>query len=166
MPAACRLEHLDRQYSIWTSAATRFVSMVGLVGPQLARPQRRTLADPGVDDDCGRRPPSSSESAANTFRHLLVVVDVECGDRDVDPGGDARPVRPSARRAGRCGGRTTPGHGPSRRTVGPCMRPGPTTPPVIRIFWRGHPSAYLSSFGHPAVGQYLASGLARRAVLK
>ena len=57
----------------------------GLVCPQLARPQRRTLADAGVDDDAVD-PAEFVGQFGEHLGHLLVVVDVESRDGDVDAG--------------------------------------------------------------------------------
>src|SRR5205823_317397 len=57
----------------------------GLVGPQLARSQRRALADARVDHDAVDAAEFVGKLSEH-LRHLLVIVDVQRGDRDGDAG--------------------------------------------------------------------------------
>ena len=59
--------------------------MVALLAHSLPEPERGALADAGVDDDAV----DTAEFVAQLgehLRHLFVVVDVQCGDRDADAG--------------------------------------------------------------------------------
>ncbi len=82
MPGPLLLEHLQRGFDL--HQGRNQIGFDGrLVGPQLARPQRRALADTGVDD----HPVDAAERVGQFrehLRHLLVVVDVQRGDGDLD----------------------------------------------------------------------------------
>ena len=54
-----------------------------LVGPELAGAQRSALADTGVDDDAIQTTELTGQIGEH-LRHLLVIVDVELGNRDRD----------------------------------------------------------------------------------
>ena len=84
MPAAGRLEHLDRGLDLH-QCRNEIGLDGGLVGPQLARSERRALADAGVDDDAVDAAEFVGELGEH-LGHLLVVVDVERSDRDRDAG--------------------------------------------------------------------------------
>jgi hypothetical protein len=75
-------EHLQRRFDLHQRG-----HQVGLdgrfVGPQLAGTHRGALANPRVNDDAV----DTAEFIAQFgkyLRHLLVVVDIQRGDRDVD----------------------------------------------------------------------------------
>ena len=82
MPGPLLVEHLQRGFDL--DQGGHQIGFDGrLVGPQLAGSQRRALADAGVDDhavDAAERVGQLREH----LRHLVVVVDVQRGDRDFD----------------------------------------------------------------------------------
>ena len=78
------LEHLDRGLDLH-KRRNEIRLDGGLVGPQLARAERRALADAGVDDHAVD-PAELVGQLGEHLRHLLVVVDVERGDGDRDAG--------------------------------------------------------------------------------
>ena len=84
MTAAGLLEHLDRGLDLHQRRNEIRLDR-RLVGPQLARPQRRTLADACVDDDAVDAAQLVGELGEH-LRHLFVVVDVERCDGDGDAG--------------------------------------------------------------------------------
>ena len=75
------LVNISSAVSICTSAATRLVSMVFLFAHSLPEPSRRSVADAGVDDDAVDAAELIAEFGED-LRHLLVVPDVQRGDRD------------------------------------------------------------------------------------
>src|SRR6185503_15382526 len=142
MSAACGLEHLDRSLDL--HQCRNEIRLNGdLVCPQLARPQRRTLTDARVDDD----PVDSAEFVGELGKHLrylLMVVDVQRGDRDGDAGVTLEQFgfelsRRSVRRAHSARSR------PFSANTRAIPAPRPDDAPVIRIFCRVIGTAYLSS---------------------
>src|SRR5271166_5793718 len=158
--------NISSAVSIWTSAATRLVSMVFLFAHSLPVPIRPPLPMPALTM-MRSMPPSSSLSSANTFGTCswsrtssvatAILIDGYCCDSPAFSSSSR-----SVRRA----------HSARSRPLAAKARaipaPRPELAPVMRIFWRVTRAAYrlLEQPRHAPVGQHFAAGLTRRAVLK
>ena len=190
MPRAGLLEHLQRRFDL--HQRRHQVGLDGrLVGPQLARTQRGALADAGVDDDAVDAAEFVGQLGEH-LRHLLVVVDVQCGDRDLDAGvtvaqfglqlvetvGATGAQRQVTALGGECAGHARAQAGtragdedllrfesPLRLRVAVMadQRVPRTCVSQVRVM---HSAGLLEQPRHSPVGQHLAAGLAGRAVLE
>jgi len=134
-PPPADLKHLDPRLDLNEWPQRDWFSMVALLAHNLPDPSGAPLPIPALTM-MRSMPPSSSESSAKHLRHLLVVIDVERGDRDGDAGMTLEQFGLQLVEPVGAAGTQRQVTALRGETRGPWPAPRPEDAPVIRIFCR------------------------------